>query len=295
MNKLTSCLTIILLIFPSISLAISEDELAEKIQALNWQYEPSTYTVKNGIASIQIQSGDFIALGEDAKSFMQISEGHNGFQPDAAVIRLDTNGQATQSIYTINDIGFLEMDDWNDHVNPTEMLREIRKNTQAANKARKPGYPNLFVDGWVEEPYLERQSSTVYWAIEGHSDNGLKFVNAKALKLGRHGYTEVIWMGERNQFISAVDSLSPSLTAYHYNDGLQYADYDPGKDKLAAIGVGALSYKLITGNKAAKAAGAGLVAILAAFAKKLWFLIFLPFIYLWNRVKSIFSDRKVDG
>jgi len=42
---------------------------------------------------------------------------------------------------------------------------------------------------------------------------------------------------------------------------------------------------MITGKAAAKV-GTGLLAVLAIFAKKFWFLIFIPFIFLWNKVKT---------
>ena len=54
---------------------------------------------------------------------------------------------------------------------------------------------------------------------------------------------------------------------------------------MAAVGIGALAYKMITGKAAAKV-GTGLLAVLAIFAKKFWFLIFIPFIFLWNKVKT---------
>jgi uncharacterized membrane-anchored protein len=54
-------------------------------------------------------------------------------------------------------------------------------------------------------------------------------------------------------------------------------------DKVAAAGVGALVYKLATGKAIAKA---GALALIAIFAKKLWFLIFLPFIWLWKKMTN---------
>jgi hypothetical protein len=66
-------------------------------------------------------------------------------------------------------------------------------------------------------------------------------------------------------------------------------------DTVAPIGIGALTYKLITGktgSKASAAVGAGLLAMLAVFAKKAWFLIFIPFVFAWKWLKSLLTGSK---
>jgi len=68
---------------------------------------------------------------------------------------------------------------------------------------------------------------------------------------------------------------------YKYNEGSTYADFVPGTDTVAAVGAGALAYKLITGKTAAKVS-VELLALLAIFAKKLWFLVFVPLFSFGN-------------
>ncbi|GGX89019.1 hypothetical protein GCM10007160_15440 [Litchfieldella qijiaojingensis] len=281
------------LVVSSFAYALDESEVIGRIQALDWNYEPAEYTLENEKSSVATSFGDYILIGSEAHKYMRITEGHSGFKPDAVVVRVDGSNQDAQVTYTFHDIGYVKMDDWDEHIDPKEMLDQIKKSTLESNEIREAGYPDIFVDDWVEEPYLDEHSATAYWAISGHTGDGNSFVNAKALKLGRHGYTEIVWMGRREQFSSAENSLAPSLAAYSYKEGFQYADYIPGADKMAAVGVGALAYKLITGNAAAKV-GAGLLAMLVLFAKKLWFVIFLPFIFLWKKIKSRFSRSNFD-
>lgn len=185
----------------------------------------------------------------------------------------------------------MKMDDWEEYIDKDELLKEIQKSTEAANKIKRKGYPKLYVDSWAQEPYLDKANAIIYWAISAHTSEGGSIVNAKAMKLGRKGFAEIVWMGKPDQFANAQISLSPSLTAYQYDEGSKYADYVPGTDTVAVVGAGALAYKLITG-KAATKASAGLLALLAIFIKKLWLLIFIPVVFAWKWIKNLFTATK---
>ncbi len=271
--------------------ALDENAMIEQIQALDWQVEPGKYQLVGTNASVTTTSEEYLLKGTEAHKYMRISEGHDGFKPDALIVRVEGPSQDTQVLFTYHDIGFVKMDDWEEHINKDELLKEIQSSTEAANKIKEKGYPKLYVDGWAQEPYLDKENAIVYWAISAHTSAGGSIVNAKAMKLGRKGFAEIVWMGSPNQFANAQSSLSPSLAAYQYDEGSKYADYVPGTDTVAAVGAGALAYKLITVKAAAKAS-AGLLALLAIFAKKLWFLIFLPFIFVWKWFKGLFTGNK---
>lgn len=275
-------LLIIFTIFTTQALA-SQDDQIEKLRALNWQENPDTYSISDNKATITTTENDFLVTGKDATEYMFITQGHRNYSPDAAVLRVQGPEADSQVIYTINKVGFLTKDDWGDNIDKDKMLKEIQEGTKAANKQRGKGYSDLFVDTWAQDPHLDSVNNTVYWAISGHDEDGNKFINAKALKLGREGYTEILWIGSPNQFTSSETVLEPVLAGYNYNEGFKYADYIPGTDTVAAAGVGALVYKLATGKAIAKA---GAIAVALLLAKKLWFLIFIPFIFLWKWLKA---------
>ena len=248
--------------------------------------------------SISTDNGTLpLLLGNDAHKFMFLTEGHNRFKPDAVVLRISGPSEGTQVNYTFQETGYLSTDDWDEYIEKDALLQEIKKNTEADNKIKKPGYPKLYIDGWLQEPLLDKMGSMVYWAISLHTDKGDKFVNAKVLKLARKGYTSILWMGRPELFGNAENSLTPALKAYQFNEGLTYADYNPIIDNVAPFGIGALTYKLITGktgSKASAVAGAGLLAMLSVFAKKAWFLIFIPLAFAWKWLKNLFIGSK-DG
>lgn len=281
-------LLIILTLITVNSYASEEDQIA-KLRALSWNETSGTYSIADDKAVIKTTENDYLVIGKEAAEFMFISQGHRGYNPDAVILRTQGPEVDSQVIYTINKVGYLTKDDWEDNIDKAKMLEEIKNLTKESNKQRAEGYPDVFVDSWAQDPHLDRVNNTVYWAIAGHDANQEKFINAKALKLGREGYTEILWIGAPEQFSSAEVALEPVLANYNYKEGFQYADYIPGTDKLAAAGVGALVYKLATGKALAKA---GFIALAAIFAKKLWFLLFIPLIYVWKRVKDKFISKE---
>jgi uncharacterized membrane-anchored protein len=268
-----------------------ERAVEEAIASLGWQLGPKSHTLPSSNAVIQTQHDEAFLQGADAHEFARLSEGHTGFQPDAVVIKFDGPLAESFVMYSYSDLGYVKMDDWEEFIDPSYILKEIRKNTEEANKNRAAGYPALYVDDWVEKPYLDRENAIVYWAIKGHAQEGSQFVNAKAIKLGRKGMSDLVWVGSPDQFQDASRNLQPALEAYRYDDGFRYADFRPGVDTVAAVGVGAISYKMLTGSnkRGAAAVGAGIVAVVAALAKKLWILLLFPFVFAWKAIKRLFA------
>ncbi|MCX9133910.1 DUF2167 domain-containing protein [Aeromonas veronii] len=280
----------ILFVF-SIQTSASEDEYINKLKELDWQQVPKSYSISDNKATITITENDFLVIGKDADEYMYITQGHKNYHPDAVILRVQGPEVDSQVIYKLNKTGYLTKDDWGENIDKDAMLKEIQRGTAEVNKLKGEGYLDLYVDGWAQEPHLDNLKDTVYWAISGHDAANNKFINAKALKLGREGYTEIFWIGSPEQFTSTEKVLEPVLKNYNYSEGFKYSDYVPGTDAVAAAGVGALVYKLATGKAVAKA---GAFALAAVFAKKLWFLVFLPFVYAWKWVKRKLSKKPIE-
>jgi len=280
----TKILTIFLL---SITLLYGDASFQEKIEALDWKEEVKEYPLKEINAKITLKERESLLLNDDAKEFLYLSEGHRGFQSDAVILKKDEKGNYSEIIFEFSDIGYVEMNDWEENVNADEMLEDLKESTIEANKIRENDARSLFIDKWIEPPYLDRKNATIYWAIQGHNSDGDTFINAKSLKLGRKGYVDIIWVGDVDQFTNSKLVLSKALNSYSYEEGFDYKDYIPEVDKVAAVGAGALAFKLVTGK-----ASAGLLALLLIFAKKLWFLIFLPFVFLKKRLSKLFNREK---
>ncbi len=106
----------------------------------------------------------------------------------------------------------------------------------------------------------------------------------------RKGYSKIIWIGEADQFSSSENLLREALNDHKFEKGFRYADYSVG-DRIAAFGLASL-VAVTAGSKSGKGVVAGILATLLIFAKKLWFLIFLPFVFGWKRIKRLFTGRQ---
>ncbi|QBG36499.1 DUF2167 domain-containing protein [Litorilituus sediminis] len=276
------------IIFFSFSAFSQDEEYLKQVQQLDWKGVADSYDIASNDAKITITENEYLVLGKDAHKLMLLNEGHDGFKPDAVKLKIHVDESESTTIYQRNEIGFVKMDDWEENIDSDEMLAEIIQGTEETNKIRAEGHAKLYIDGWSQTPFLDKENSIIYWAINGHTSDNRQFVNAKALKLGRKGYTEVIWAGSPEQFTNAEAVLEPALASYTYNEGFQYDDFMPETDTVAAMGAGALVYKLATGKAAVKA---GFLAAAAIFAKKFWFIIFIPFAYGWKWIKRKFSNK----
>lgn len=264
------------------------DQYFDAIAALNWAREPGQYDVPGVNAAVQVEPDEYLLRGEQAHRYMEITEGHGNFKPDAVVVRLDDS----QVLYDYVEMGHIKMDDWEAHIDPDELLAVMKEQTRKENVMRAAGHSNLYVDGWAEQPRIDRRNAVVYWAIRAHTSDGVSLINAKALKLGRKGFTSVTWIGASQAFKSAQFNLRPALAAYSFDEGWTYADYKPGVDTAAAVGVGALAYRMMTGERAGNIggkAGAGIAAAIVAFFKKAWLLLLLPFYFVWVGLKRLFG------
>lgn len=278
----------LMIIFFSSCVYSQEDEYLNQIQDLDWKGAAEGYDIPSNDAKISVGKNEYLVLGENAHKFMLLTEGHDGFKPDAVKLKIHSNESESTAIYQRNEIGFVKTDDWEDNIDVDDMLSEITQLTEDANNLRAEGYAKLYIDGWAQEPFLDIDNSIIYWAINGHTSDNSKFINAKALKLGRKGYTDMIWAGLPEQFTNAETVLEPVLASYTYNEGFQYDDFMPETDTVAAIGAGALVYKLATGKTAAKA---GFLVAAAILIKKFWFIIFLPLAFGWKWIKKKLTNQ----
>ncbi|MDF2153355.1 DUF2167 domain-containing protein [Vibrio sp. CAU 1672] len=259
---------------------VSQIAAADVFDDLNWEYT-GEYDVPNQNATIQVMDDQGLLRGHDAAL---AEEEINGVpsSPNAVLF----NNDYTRYVITEEKLGFVKMDDWEDNIDAQAMLDELVEGTEEDNKHRKNG--QLFIDGWAQEPTLDKNQATMYYALKLHDDQNNHIVNARAMKLSREGYSQITWIGEESQFLSAEESLAPILEQLKYKAGFTYQDFVPETDTVAAVGAGALMYKLVTGKVVGKG-GLAILGVVLAMAKKFWFLLFAPFIWI---KKKLFKSEK---
>jgi uncharacterized membrane-anchored protein len=162
-----------------------------------------------------------------------------------------------------------------------DLLATMQSDTLAANPERqKAGYPAVTLAGWAEPPHYIASERALYWAkdlvFEGEVEHTL---NYNIRKLGRKGVLVVTFVAGMGQ-LGAVSRAAPDiLQMVSFTEGNRYADFIPGTDTVAAVGLGGL----IAGKVLAKA---GLLVAILAFLKKGGVLIVLPVLWLIRKLRS---------
>ncbi len=159
------------------------------------------------------------------------------------------------------------------------LLTSMKEDIAAANPEReKAGFSKMTLLGWAAPPHYDSAERKLYWAqllhFEGSDGDTLNY-NIRAL--GRKGVLVVNFIAGADQ-LPKVEAAAPAvLKMITFTDGNRYADYLPGTDTVAAVGIGGL----IAGKVAAKA---GLLVVLLAFLKKGAILVLVPLIWLKNKI-----------
>ena len=161
----------------------------------------------------------------------------------------------------------------------------VGKTTTAAAigaQLAKNGYKTVSNISWHITPNFNKDLGYVFYSLLVEFDDGTETYNSTAMILGREGYTDLTFLFRENIAHLMPSEIDKVVKNFIYKTGAQYTDYKSG-DKVAAYGVGAL----VAGSLGIKGlAKTGALAALAAFAKKLWFIILLPFIFLFRLVSG---------
>lgn len=174
-------------------------------------------------------------------------------------------------------------------MNYDDLLADLRRDLGDENAERqKQGFPTVELLGWAAKPHYDAVERKLYWAKLMHfSDNEDNTLNYNIRALGRKGVLVVNFIAAENQ-LPQVEAAAPNvLKMISFEEGHRYADFVPGADTVAAVGIGGL----IAGKVAAKA---GLLVVLLAFLKKGLVLVLLPLAWVWSKVKSKLFGRKPD-
>ncbi len=174
-------------------------------------------------------------------------------------------------VITYEDSGFVEDDDA-DKIDYEELLSTMKEEIKDSNPERKKaGYGSIELVGWATPPHYDKASHKLFWAkelkFEGNNENTLNY-NFRIL--GRKGVLVLNAVSGMKQLKDIESKSAPLLASVNFSDGNRYAEYVPGKDRVAEFGIAAL----IAGGAAA-AAKTGLL-------KSLWvgILAFKKFIIL---------------
>ena len=145
------------------------------------------------------------------------------------------------------------------------LLQSLKDGTEAANEEReRRGIDPIKVTRWVEPPAYDSATHRLVWSAEAMLKNGTDpdpTINYNTYVLGREGYVSANLITTASTVEADRRTAEPLLSAFAFNGGKRYEDFNSSTDKIAAYGLTAL-----IGGVAAKKLG--LLALGAAFFVK---------------------------
>lgn len=165
-----------------------------------------------------------------------------------------------------------------------DLLTQMQDDTVAQNPERqKRGYSAVTLLGWAEPPRYDKTERKLIWAKRlSFADAPGETLNYNIRALGRKGVLVVNFIASMDQ-LADVHVAVPAVTKMvSFTTGNTYADFVPGVDTVAAVGIGGL----IAGKVLSIT---GILAVALLFLKKGFILILLPLLWVWNKIKSGFG------
>jgi uncharacterized membrane-anchored protein len=225
-------------------------------QQLPWQRGPGTKRIGDK-ADISLTE-DYVFLDQSGtKQFLTLNQNPVSGN-ELAVVAPISDDANWFLVFEWDGIGYVR-DDEADSLDPNAILSTIRQGTEASNEEREArGWPSMHVLGWHEKPNYDPLTHNLTWAIIGESE-GHRSINRNTRLLGRHGVMSAVLVSDPAELAAATADVDNLLGAFQYKSGSSYAEFLPGKDKVAEYGLVALV-----------AGGAGAALVKSGLLAKLW-------------------------
>lgn len=249
--------------------------------ALDWIRGPGTAPIGSDLAEIELGE-DFVFLdSQNTQKFMDLLQNPVS-GAELATVAPASDAEQWFVVFEWDESGYVP-DDERDSLDADAMLDSIREGTEAGNEVRRErGWPTMEIVGWQEPPHYDAATNNLTWSIEGRSD-GHVTINRITKLLGRRGVMTATLVASPEELGAAAGSADMLLADYRFRPGNTYAEYVPGKDKLAEYGLTAL----VVG-------GAGAALVKSGLLAKLWKPIAAALVALGAGIKNFFfSGRKV--
>jgi uncharacterized membrane-anchored protein len=168
------------------------------------------------------------------------------------------------------------------------LLQTLKDGTEAANAEReRRGIDPIKVTRWVEPPAYDSATHRLVWSAEATLKNGADpdpTINYNTYVLGREGYVSANLITTASTVETDRREAAPLLSAFVFNGGKRYEDFNSSTDKIAAYGLTAL-----IGGIAAKKLG--LLALGAAFFVKFAKIIIVGVVAVGAAARKFFGGK----
>lgn len=250
----------------------------------NPTYGPSFVHITKANVGFQLPDGYFFLEQSDATALMREC-GNPSADIDALVASSaeDTNWFIYFKFY---DIGYFKMEDVKEEFEEIDLIGEIKKNTELENKKRlASGFPVIQVIGYAEELSVNLARQTLDFAFEAVQE-GQHFVERRSIMFGRKGLLLCSFVCGKEEYLNVRTTSNNIFASVSFHDNYRYADFNPGIDKYAAVGIGTV----LVGREISR--GSWLSKTLKSLGKAIWAFIVGILSVIWVFIKKLFRRKE---
>ena len=247
---------------------------------LSFDQGPGTFPIDGELAAIDLDEPYFFLDAENSRKLMELYENPSS-EREAATVVPASPLETWYLIFEWEPMGYVE--DADADLDADVILQAIRESTAAANEEReKRGWATMQIAGWHEPPSYDPSTNHLTWSIIGESE-GHQNVNYIVKLLGRRGVMTATLVATPDELPLAAVQTNRLLTNYRFQAGHTYAEFVPGDDQLAEIGLAAL----IVG-------GAGAALVKSGLLARFWKVIVLGVAGLGAAIKRFFFGTRAE-
>lgn len=224
-------------------------------------YQRGRVELQNGVATLNIPPGFKFLDRDQSRTVVVDIWGNPSAESVLGIILPENDGVLTEDSYAFvvqyDEIGYVKDDDADD-IDYDDLLKELREGETEENAQRvEAGYDPVYLLGWAEKPYYDKQHKVLHWAKElkfGDSTD-VNTLNYNIRVLGRKGVLILNAVAGMPQLPLVKEHLKDVTDIVAFNDGYRYDQFDSKVDDVAAWTIGGL----VAGKVLAKA---GILALL---------------------------------
>jgi uncharacterized membrane-anchored protein len=275
--RIRECVAIAAFVVP-VDAAWAAEPTAEPPK-LAWQSGPLTAPIGASLAEIVLPEGFVFLAADDTRKLLELMQNPTSGE-ELATVAPASDDQSWLLFFEWEDSGWVD-DSEKDDLDADALLESFQEGTAKANEERKRrGWATIENLRWSEKPHYDERTHNLTWAIEGTSE-GHQVLNRMVKLLGRRGVMTVTIVSDPEEFAAASSTSDRLLAGYQFRPGSTYAEYVPGKDKIASYGLTALI-----------AGGLGAAAVKSGVLAKLWKGLIVVAVGALAGIKRLFTGRK---
>ena len=140
-------------------------------QPPEWVQGPTTVTLGDNLASLEVPSAYLFANARDTQALMQ-AMGNTVSGGELGMLVPDSETEDWFIVFEYEEVGFVKDDD-KDEIDADALFRSISDGTEAANEVRaEQGFSQLHLSHWMVEPHYDEATHNLVWALAADDDGG---------------------------------------------------------------------------------------------------------------------------